>query len=250
MSAVNPVPVLLAAVLAATAASAQVAAPGPAAIPGQPASLPKQVPFNPGYFDKYVGYYRFGDAGNVARAYRTGNHYYLQLGGQPPVELLPQSSTEFFATTVPAQFSFVTGAGGSVTGMMIRQGGMLLPLRKVSQAEFDAANAQLAKRIQSHIPSPGTREMVVAYIRGLEHGHEDFDTMTPQLAAASRPQLPQAVALVRQQGAFESLAFVRVAPTGADIYVATFARGKLLWEIEPLAKDRKVTGLFFRPLPP
>ena len=112
------------------------------------------------------------------------------------------------------------------------------------------ASAQLAKRIRSQTPSLGTRRMVIGYIRGLEHGREDFDTMTPQLAAAARPQMPQAVALIRKQGAFKALAFARVAPTGADMYVATFARGKLLCEMEPLSRDGKVTGFFFRPLPP
>lgn len=255
--------------LAATAASAQTSTPGPSATPSattsqaatssaaeiarrqyQQSRPQKEVPFNPADFDRFAGYYRFGDAGNVAHVYRTGSHYYLQLEGQQPVEIFPESPTAFFATVVAAQFSFVSGPGGGVTGMVIHQSGMLLPLRRVSQAEFDAANAQLAKRIDSHIPSSGTRQMVIAYIRGLEQGHQDFDTMTPQLAAAARRQLPQAVALIRKQGAFKSLAFARVAPTGADMYVATFARGKLLWVIEPLSKDRKVTGLFFRPLPP
>lgn len=218
---------------------------------GYPQSRPqKEVPFNPADFDKYAGYYRFGDVGNVARAYRTGSHYYVQLEGQPPVEIFPESPTEFSASAVAARFSFVTAPDGGVTGMVIHQSGMLLPLRRVSRAEFDMASAQLAKRIRSQTPSLGTRRMVIAYIRGLEHGREDFDTMTPQLAAAARPQMPQAVALIRKQGAFKALAFARVAPTGADMYVATFARGKLLCEMEPLSRDGKVTGFFFRPLPP
>lgn len=246
MSAITRVSILLAglAALAVPALNGLISAPAAAA------AAATQVPFNSADFDKYAGYYRFGDAGNVAHAYRMGGHYYLQFGGQQPVELFPESPTEFFATVVAAQFSFITAPGGDVTGMVIHQNGMLLPLRRVSPAEFDAANAQLAKRIRSQTPSPGTRQMVIAYIRGLEHGREDLDTMTPQLAAASRPQVPQAVALVRKQGAFKSLAFARVAPTGADMYVATFARGKLLWEIEPLSKDGKVTGMLFRPLPP
>lgn len=74
--------------------------------------------------------------------------------------------------------------------------------------------------------------------------------MTPQLAAATRLQLPQAVALVRKQGAFKSLAFAHVAPNGANIYMATFAHGKLLWVIMPLSKDGKVTGIFLRPFAP
>ena len=76
------------------------------------------------------------------------------------------------------------------------------------------------------------------------------DTMTPQLAAAARQQSSQSAALVRKQGAFESLAFARVLPNGADMYIATFARGKLMWMIMPLTKDGKVSGMIFRPFPP
>lgn len=47
-----------------------------------------------------------------------------------------------------------------------------------------------------------------------------------------------------------SLAFGRVAPNGADIYIATFAHGKLLWLIGPVSPQGKVTTLLFRPYPP
>src|SRR5579872_2544279 len=102
MNAVTRIPILLAGLAA-------LAAPVPhgwISVPAAGAAAAAQVPFNPADFDKYAGYYRFGDAGNVAHAYRTGSHYYLQLGGQPPMELFPESPTELFATVVAAQFSF------------------------------------------------------------------------------------------------------------------------------------------------
>ncbi|HXR91286.1 MAG TPA: glycogen/starch/alpha-glucan phosphorylase [Steroidobacteraceae bacterium] len=44
-----------------------------------------------------------------ARVYRKGDRYYSQLTAQPPVEVFSESPTEFFATVVAAQISFVTG---------------------------------------------------------------------------------------------------------------------------------------------
>ena len=211
----------------------------------------KEVPFNPADFDKYAGYYRFNDGGGFAHVYRTSSHYYLQLTGQPSVEIFPESPTEFFATIVAAQFSFVTGPDGRATSMVIHQSGLLLPLRRATQAEFDSAGTELAKRIKDNRPSPGTRARVLTYIHDLEQVQpQDYDTMVPDLAAAARQQFPKATVLVRQQGPFESLAFSRVAPNGADVYVATFAHGKLLWVIAPLSPQGRVTALFFRPYPP
>lgn len=210
----------------------------------------KEVPFNPADFDKFVGYYRFADTDNFAHVYRTGKHYFSQLTGQPPVEFFPESPTKFFTTVVAAQMSFVIGPDGRVTGMVIHQNGLLHPLQRVSEAQFEAGSAALAKRIEDNTPSPGTRAMVLAYIKELEQGRQDYSTMTPQLAAVSRPQLAKAVELVRKQGALKSLTFARVAPNGANVYTATFAHGKLLWVIMPLSKDGKVTGVFFRPFSP
>lgn len=210
----------------------------------------REVPFNPADFDKYTGYYRFGDTDNFAHVYRTGSRYFSQLTGQPPVEFFPESQTEFFTTVVAAQISFVIGSGGRVTGMVIHQNGMLHSLHRVSKAQFEAGSAALAKRIKEDTPSPGTRAMVLSYIKGLEQGRQDYATMTPQLAAISRPQLSKAVDLVHEQGAFKSLTFARVAPNGANVYIADFAHGKLLWVIMPLSKDGKVTGIFFRPFLP
>lgn len=211
----------------------------------------KEVPFNPADFDKYAGYYRFDGADTFARTYRKGDHYYLQLTGQPSVEIFPESPTKFFATIVAAQMSFTTGRDGRVTGMVVHQNGQLVPFHRVSKAGYDAASAALAKRVKDNTPSPGTRALVLTYIEDLEQGRpQHYDTMSPQLAAAAREQAPKARALIRKQGAFESLAFSQVAPNGLNVYIATFSHGRLLWVISPLSKDGKVTTLFFRPFPP
>jgi len=256
---------LLCGLIASLAAAGPSAASTPAATPATAASgnqaeidrsryeesrPQKEIPFDPADFDKFVGYYRLGDSDNFAHVYRTGNHYFLQLTAQPAAEFFPESPTEFFMTTVAAQVSFEVGPDGRATGMVIHQNGMPHPLHRVSEAEFQAGSAALAKRVKANTPSPGTRSMVIAYIRDLEHGSQDYDTMTPELAAVARPQLAKSVAVMRKEGTFRSLAFVRVLPNGADAYIATFTGGELLWVIMPLTKEGKVSGVFFRPYPP
>lgn len=249
-----------------TATPAQAAMPAPAASPAQAAnpasdetarrkyeqSRPqKEVPFNPADFDKFVGYYGNGDTGGFAHVYRTGNRYFLQMTSGARAEFFPESPTEFFATALPAQMSFVEGSGGQVTEMVIHQGGMLIPFPRTSKAAFDAGSAGLAERIKNNTPSPGTRALVLGYIKSLEEGQpQDYDTMVPALAAAAREQSATATATVRKQGSFQSLEFAQVAPNGFDVYIATFSHGKLLWVISPLSKGGKVSALFFRPYPP
>lgn len=211
----------------------------------------KEVPFNPADFDRYVGYYGSGDTGNFAHVYRSGSRYFLQMSTGARAEFFPESSTEFFATGLAAQMSFVTGSGGQVTGMVIHQGGLLIPFPRASQAAFDAAQAELTKRVKGDEPSPGTRALVLSYINDLEQGRqEDYNTMAEPLASAARQQVRVAMATVRKQGSFESLTFAKVAPNGLDVYISTFSHGKLLWAISPLSKEGKVTTLFFRQYPP
>src|SRR6185437_6226398 len=126
-------------------------------------------------------------------------------------EFFPESPTEFFATTLAAQMSFVMGSGGEVTTMMIHQGGMLISFPRASKAAFDAARAALAKRVKDNTPSPGTRALVLGYIKALEQGRpQDYATMAPALAAAAREQSAIARATVRKQGSFQSLTFAKV----------------------------------------
>ncbi|HEV2444225.1 MAG TPA: M56 family metallopeptidase [Steroidobacteraceae bacterium] len=210
----------------------------------------KEVPFNPTDFDKFAGYYS-GSNGGFAHVYRTGDRYFLQLTGQPPAEFFPESPTEFFATIVAAQMSFAVGPDGRVTGMVIHQSGLLLSFPRISKAQFDAGGAELARRVKGNTPSPGARDMVLSYIQALEQGRQpNYDTMTPELAAAARQQSAQASEAIRKEGAFKSLEFSRVLPNGANMYIATFAHGQLMWVIMPLTKDGKVPGMVFRPFPP
>ena len=261
----NPSPIASparASIAAPTPTPAQAAAPAPAGV-ATPASddtaqrkyeqsrPQKEIPFNPADFDKFVGYYGNDDTDGFAHVYRTGSRYFLQMTSGARAEFFPESSTEFFATALPAQMSFVQASGGQVTGMVIHQAGMLIPFPRSSKAAFDAGSAELAQRIKDNTPSPGTRALVLGYIKSLEEGRpQDYDTMAPALAAAARDQSATATATVRKEGSFQSLRFAKVAPNGFNVYIATFSHGQLLWVISPLSKDGKVTAMVFRPYPP
>ncbi len=204
------------------------------------------VPYKPTDFDKYVGYYELGP-GSFFHITRNGNHYLAQLTGQPALEVYPDSAGEFFSKLVPAQITFDQKADGTVTGLVLHQGGRLLPAKRVDPAVAEQAQAALTARIQSNTPSPGTEAAVRHQIEALVKGEADYSAMSPGLAAAAREQAPQASQAFSQLGAFESLTFKGVSPQGLDVYDATFAQGKLEITIAPLGPDGKIQGLLMRP---
>jgi hypothetical protein len=208
------------------------------------------VPFNPQDFDKYVGSYEFESNSTVfVHIFRKEEHYFVQLTGQGPVETYPESATKFFATVVAAQISFVTDATGQVTGLVLHQNGLLQSAKKISDAFAAKAAAELQQRINDKTPSPGTEASLRRWIEAMENGEPNYNDMAPALAQAAREQWPRTRLAVQQLGAFQSLAFERVAPTGADVYIGTFTHGTVEINIAPLSADGKVNGRNWRLLP-
>ena len=204
-----------------------------------------QVPFSPTSFDKYAGYYRFADVSLFARVYRNADRYYVQVSGKGPVEVFAESPTEFFATAIPAQISFVTD--GHVTEMTLHQSGYLQTALRVSEAAYEAAASRLQQRIAGKVPSPGTQASLRAQLEGWENGKPEYSEMGAGLASASREERDQMLTMIRYLGALKELHFVTVNPNGWDVYIATFSNGAVKCVIAPLSSDGKVTGLFYLP---
>jgi hypothetical protein len=207
------------------------------------------VPFNPEDFDKYAGSYEFSNSTVFVHVFRKEAHYFVQLTGQGPVETYPESATKFFATVVAAQISFVTDAKGQVTGLVLHQSGRLQSAKRIADSVATSAEAALQRRIENNTPSAGTEASLRRWIEAIENGEPNYDDMAPGLAQAAREQWPTTQLAVQQLGAFQSLAFERVAPSGVDVYVGTFTHGKLEINIAPLSADGKVDGRSWRPLP-
>jgi CubicO group peptidase (beta-lactamase class C family) len=201
----------------------------------------------PARLDKFIGYYHRGMA--YFHIYRRGGDCYGQITGQMPVQIFPEGPTEFFATVVAAELTFDVGAGGNVTGLVLHQNGLTIPWRRVSTAAAEADIAERQQRIKANTPSPGTEVALRHQIETLERGEPDYSTMGPQLAEATRQQLPQIKDLFKRMGGLKSLVFSKVLPNGVDLYIATFEHGQLDCMIAPLSPAGKVVGDFYRQSP-
>ena len=220
------------AILAASPALAQPATQAAADTPEKLAerraeqALPRKVvAFEPGHFDKYVRFYELSPTA-VFTIRRDGDHFLTRLTGQQDVEIFPESESKFFATVVAAQISFDTDASGKVTDLVLHQAGMERPAARIDEDTAKKLEADLLERIKNHTPSPGTEAALRFNLDSMEAGKPDLSSMSPTLAAITRPQLSNILATVQSLARTASITFKTVAPGGADIYDVNSRAGR------------------------
>jgi beta-lactamase regulating signal transducer with metallopeptidase domain len=199
------------------------------------------APYRPTDFDKYVGYYQL-DPTTFFHITRRGNHYMTQMTGQKLVEVYPDSAGEFFVKPFPAQITFNQNAAGTVTGLVLHQGGQLHPAKRVDATVAERAQAVVLARIRSAKPSPGTEAALRHQIAALVAGHFDYSALSPDMAAAARRQA-RSVQMFSKLGAFQSVTFKRVTSEGFDVYDAKFATGSREFVIAPLDPQGRITAM-------
>lgn len=213
------------------------AADGPAAsVDERAAKLAEQaaqrvaISFDPRRFDKFVGYYE-QRSGIFFKIYRENGRFFSRITGQGPVEIYPESETKFFATVVPAQISFVTDAGGQATGLILHQGGLEMPWKRIDDAVADRAIATLQERIKHNRPQSGSEDALRRLIQGIVSGHPDYDEMGTEQAQAVRDQLSDLQQLIGSTGSIKSVRFVGVADVGDDIFHVEHENRLFRWSI-------------------
>jgi len=72
--------------------------------------------------ETYVGEYELPSVFTFA-ATKEQDRLFIQAAGQEKLEMLAESETKFFLKVNDAQFEFTTGDSGSVTKVMMNQGG-------------------------------------------------------------------------------------------------------------------------------
>ena len=90
----------------------------------------KETAVDPKIYDQYAGEYEINPGFTIV-ILRRGDKLISQATAQPEVELFPESETRFFLKVADAQVDFVKDASGRVTGLVLHQGGMDLPAKKV-----------------------------------------------------------------------------------------------------------------------
>jgi len=89
----------------------------------------KEVAVDPTIFDGYTGKYQ--SPAFALTITREGDHLFIQLTGQPKVQLFPEGDREYFLKVVDAQVSFITGSDGKATELVLHQAGRELHAKRV-----------------------------------------------------------------------------------------------------------------------
>jgi len=204
----------------------------------------KEITVDPKVLSRYVGVYQLAPGTNMVITLE-GNQLLSRMTNQAALPVFPQSETLFFAKAVDAQLEFSgNDAQGRATLMTLHQNGRDVPAKRLSDAEakqIEDAAAATAKRVKDQTAMPGSEAALKGLIEGLISGQPNYDLMNPQLAGATRQQLPQLQSMLKPRGALQSLTFKGVGPAGADIYHVKFENGTFEYRIS-LGADGKIAG--------
>ena len=88
---------------------------------------------NPAQFPAYAGAYEIPGVGKLTVTFKSPS-LYIQADplGPDPIELLPDSPTQFFILSSDITFTFQKDANGAVTGLILHAGPQTFQANKIS----------------------------------------------------------------------------------------------------------------------
>jgi len=84
----------------------------------------------PGAFDACIGQYEVAPGVTLTMS-RKGERLFTRMTGQAPLEIFPESETDYFLKAVDAQLTFQKNANGEVTAVVLHQDGIDQTAKKV-----------------------------------------------------------------------------------------------------------------------
>jgi beta-lactamase regulating signal transducer with metallopeptidase domain len=235
----------------ASAQSAALAANSPLQAEGLVAQQ-TSVAAQPGSSDGYVGHYQLNRRA-VFTVTRAENQLFAQLTGQPKLPLQPAANGEYAYGSAAARISFVTGADGTTTRLVLHQNGQDWSSARVDETRATAVESRFARliaaapeRFRDQSPAQGSRDAVLRTITGLRSGAPDYEGMSLPLADNMRRQMAELHAMLAALGPVESVFFRGVGPGGYDIYGAKFANGIAEFRLM-MGADGLIDDVLFRP---
>ena len=202
--------------------------------------------------ESYVGWYELSPS-RVLTVTRDGDRLAVQETGRSSKYPITAQGGEAFASAHDDLVVFLRATQTSVTGMLFQDamsGARIAPRidsvrAKVIEDRFARRIAEIPDRFRDQTPSPGSKDMVLRGIDGMQRSAPDYDRMSASLAGKIRRQASQMRETFKALGAVESVFFRGVGPGGYDIYGAKFANGSA--EIRLLqGPDGKAEDVMFR----
>ena len=217
--------------------------PAPAVAPaGREAVAPlrRQIELPAAVLERYTGYYALGDSG-VITVTLAGTQLSAQLTGQPAAEIYPESAAAFFYRVVDAQIDFIPDPPAQIDALVLHQNGRDLMAQRIDAAQAQSIASAVAARVQGQAAAPGSEAAVRRLLAGIEAGTPNYGEMSPELAAATRAQLPKLQPALAALGAVRSVQFQGVGNQGWDVYFVQHEHGSSQVRMQ-LSGDGRITG--------
>jgi len=174
--------------------------------------------------ERYTGYYQLADR-LVLTITRQGQQLYAQASGQPALEIYPETAASFVYKGVRARIDFIPNPPAQITALVLNQNGADHVAPRIDAAQAQQIQLALANRVQDQSPTPGSEQAARGLLAGVAAGAPDYEAMTPELASATRQQLPKIQTLLATLGAVQTIKFEGVGNQGWDLYVVQHEHG-------------------------
>jgi bla regulator protein BlaR1 len=215
------------------------------------AGVPQPIALDAATLQRYVGRYQYGSPGiqSVRTITLSGSRLLSQMSGQVPIEVFAQTPTHFFIKVTGSTIDFVTDGNAPATALVVHHDGQDFVMPRIDAAVATRFETELAARVRSNTPYPGSQATLRDFFARLERGEPaDYARMSAELAAVAEEQAPLIANDVGSLGAMQSITFQRVDSNGSDAYVANFAHGTLLVHIN-MDSHGIINGLLLQPAP-
>jgi hypothetical protein len=180
--------------------------------------------------DGYAGSYQLAENA-VMTVTRDGQRLVAQLTGEPAIQIYPESHTDFFYKIMNAQISFMVDRQGQTTSLIFRQNGGKLTMPRIDPAVAKQIAIDIAAKVQSQMPTPGSQAALRRLIDGIIAGRPNYDEMSLELAQNMRPRMTALQSVMAGLGAVQSVEFRGVGNAGWDMYEVKQEHGSTQWRI-------------------
>jgi bla regulator protein BlaR1 len=170
--------------------------------------------------DRYTGFYRISST-DFFTITREGGHLTAQMPEQAAIRIYPETTTKFFypMEVTDTQIEFEINAQGEVTALVAHDHGVDSRCRRIDAAKAQQIATNLAARVASQKPMPGSDATVNRLIAGIASGSPNYEEMYRPFADTMRKQLPETQAVLAKFGDVLSIEFLGLGDQGWQTYL-------------------------------
>ncbi len=206
----------------------------------------EEIEIDPALYQDYVGFYLLEDGTGFQVTTKRHGLVTRVLGQTIEIEAFPENTDVFFLKLLPTQISFVRDLHGSVSALILHQGGYERSASRVDEVIAMALEESLERRIKNNTPLPNSEVLLRSLIADFQRGELDYEQMCLPVADLVREQVTIIKPLLAKMGSLQRVSFKGVGPADMDVYDVCFEMGVMEWKIG-IAPDGRFRSIGIEP---